>query len=451
LSRDDCRTLFEQIVALTQGGGDTLVQISSRSNRVAQWARSRMHVVSETSTLELAITRIVRRARSTATTTRLDAEGLREVIRDAEAGLQLVDEAPEDIPIPFRDDPMLAPVLWDDVTHQFGMGDHTKLVETLMAGADAAGLLAAGRLKVFSAGNATIKTDGMVRYYPTTAVECSMTVRDTRGTASGWAGVNHYALGKIDPNALARRAFDKCQRMHGATTLEPGRYTVILEPQATADLAGTLMFGLDRMTAELGSGPFAGQIRGRSKIGERVIDPRLTLRSDPIDTDGAFLPYRELDGMPYAGVSWIDHGVLRQLSYERDYALSRLNYDTPLLTPQPPSFRLTPVPGTHTASVDEMIAKTTRGVLVTRLHGVRVVDDRSLLCTGFTRDGIWLIEHGKITRPVKNFRFAESPLFILNKLEDIGIPERVFAPDRAHVAPAIRVNDFNFISLADAV
>jgi len=168
-----------------------------------------------------------------------------------------------------------------------------------------------------------------------------------------------------------------------------------------------------------------------------------------MDPDGAFLPYDQGTGTPYQPVDWISHGILRELAYNKWYALPKLNLDKAL--PNSRSFRLTAAPGVPTATIDEMIASTQRGILVTRLYNVQVIDMQSMLCGGYTRDGLWLIEHGKISRPIKNFRFTESPLFVLNKLEEATIPERVFAPRRSLVAPAIRVRDFSFTSLADAV
>jgi predicted Zn-dependent protease len=200
--------------------------------------------------------------------------------------------------------------------------------------------------------------------------------------------------------------------------------------------------------AERPMGPF-GKAPGRSKIGEQVLDRRFRLRADPMDPDGGFLPFQYWDGTPYQPVNWIDKGVLRELAYPKSYALSALNFDKAL--PNPQSFRLGGVEGTPTATIEEMIAKTQRGILVTRLHNVQLIDLGSMLCSGYTRDGIWLIENGKITRPVKNFRFTESPLFVLNKTEEIGVPQRVFKPGYSYVAPAVRVTDFSFTSLADAV
>jgi predicted Zn-dependent protease len=167
-----------------------------------------------------------------------------------------------------------------------------------------------------------------------------------------------------------------------------------------------------------------------------------------MDPDGGFVPFDSW-GEPYRAVTWIDRGVLRQLAYGLGYALSRLNHDVPL--PNPVSYRLGAAPGVATVTVDEMIANTMRGVLVTRLSNVNEVDGKAVLCEGFTRDGLWLIEHGNITKAIKNFRFLESPVIAFNKVVSIGASERVFQPGYACLAPALCVNDFNFVGLADAV
>ena len=108
----------------------------------------------------------------------------------------------------------------------------------------------------------------------------------------------------------------------------------------------------------------------------------------------------------------------------------------------------------ETASVEEMVATTKRGVLVTRFWDVGPLpplDVRSVLLTGYTRDGLWLVEDGKISKAVKNFRFTESPLFVLNNVEQIGVPKRIFNPGCPVVVPALKVRDFSFTSLSDAV
>jgi predicted Zn-dependent protease len=292
-------------------------------------------------------------------------------------------------------------------------------------------------------------------------------VRDTQGTGSGWAGLSSYDWNKLDAPALAQRALQKCVASRNPVALEPGRYTVILEPQAVADLVEVLVASFLRPPipgAEGGQGPWplahdARLQAWRTKLGLRVVDERLTLSHDPMDPLLGILPEPGT-----APVTWIEHGVLTNLYYDRAYALAALHANLPV---RPPEFSYRLSGGT--TSVDEMIASTTRGLLVTRFSGVSKLDHRSLLSTGLTRDGLWLIENGKITKSVKNFRFTESPLFVLNQVEQLGPPASVFRPVRRPdqpsseteqsyylgltpvVVPPLKARDFSFTAMADAV
>jgi predicted Zn-dependent protease len=166
-----------------------------------------------------------------------------------------------------------------------------------------------------------------------------------------------------------------------------------------------------------------------------------------MDPDLGFVPF-DWSGEPYLDTKWIEHGVLKELAYPRAYGLRALNKDRALSNSR--AFRLSG-PTTGGVTVEEMIASTTRGVLVTRFSGVTVVHEPSMLLTGTTRDGLWLVEHGKISKAIKNFRFSESPFFAFNNVEQIGAPVRVFRPDAPAVCSAITVHDFSFTGLSDAV
>lgn len=452
LSRDDCQALLTHIVGLTQGGGETSLSLVSRWRAGLEWTRNRVKTAEDVRTIELTIGRTIRGASGSVTTARLDDDGLRDAIAMAETTLRMSAEDPDPSPPSFVDAPMTQPALWSEATYRLSSDDRAVLVDRLIAPTAWAGLSSFGAFRTMADGTASLDTLGLFRYYATTTVECSMTVRDPARSASGWAGVSHFDLGKVDPAALAAKALDKCRRSANPRAIEPGRYDVVLEPQAVADLIAC--FGdspgiLSRPGSEIGLGPFAGATSGWTKIGERVMDPRLTLRSDPTDPDGGFVPFERFSGTPYQAVDWIGHGVLRELSYPMNYALAKLNRAAALLNPR--SFTLRPVNEMPLQTIDEMVTSTERGLLVTRLSEVRLLDLSSALCTGYTRDGVWLIERGAISKPVKNFRFTESPLFSLNNVEAIGTPVRVFTPGVAYVVPAIRVKDFSMTSLADVV
>jgi predicted Zn-dependent protease len=378
----------------------------------------------------------------------MDDDGLREAVGEAERSVGFSSEGFEQLKAPVIDDPPLQPTLWSEQTAGLSADERAELARKMIVGADAAQLQSAGELLVGAEGRATITTGGIFRYYPVTTVEVSANVRDPKHGASGWAGVTDYDLGRVDTAAIAARALEKAQRSANPVALEPGRFTVILEPQAVADLFTPLLrYGaLDRITAESGKGPFAEP--GGSKIGESVLDSRLVFRADPMDPQAGFVPFEIDSGEPFRPVSWIDKGVLRELSYQRQYAFAVLGLDKPLLNSN--SYRLMPAEASRT-TIDEMMQTTERGLLVTRFSDLQLVDFNSMLLTGFTRDGLWLIERGKISKAVKNFRFTESPLFALNNVEQIGTPVRVFDRNEAVVVPPIKVKDFSMTMLADAV
>jgi predicted Zn-dependent protease len=190
-----------------------------------------------------------------------------------------------------------------------------------------------------------------------------------------------------------------------------------------------------------------------SMLGQKVIDERLSVTSDCMDPDLGYPPF-ENHWITYYPATWIEDGVLKTLIYGREYAVKKLGIDSNGVY----LWGSGQVTGSYhmrgrgpTASVEEMIANTPRGILVTRFSDITYVDFKSATLTGYTRDGLWLIEKGKISKPIKNFRFTDSPLAMLNSVEQIGVPERVYNPTFPIVVPALKVRDFNFTALSDSV
>jgi predicted Zn-dependent protease len=178
------------------------------------------------------------------------------------------------------------------------------------------------------------------------------------------------------------------------------------------------------------------------------VDERVTIFSDPQDPDLLADPYN-FEGLPVRRTVWIENGVVKNLAYDRFWA------DKKGVTPTPLGGGIK-MSG-DSATLDELISGVTRGLLVTRFWYIRGVDPRSILNTGLTRDGLFLIENGKVTKAVRNFRFNESPVIMLNNLEALGRPERVAASESggvggaAVVVPPIVVREFTFTSISEAV
>jgi predicted Zn-dependent protease len=280
------------------------------------------------------------------------------------------------------------------------------------------------------------------------------TVRTPDGMGSGWGGSAHWDWSRIDPAALGATAIRKAQASREAVAIEPGRYTVVLEPTAVGNLVQLLAGAMNARSADEGRSFFTRQ-GGGNKIGMKVVDERVTLVSDPLDPDIGTNPF-DGDGLPRKRTVWIENGVVKNLAYDRYWAQRQGR--------EPVSsggggfggggagLKMTGGSGT----LEDLIAGTQRGLLVTRFWYIRSVDPRTILYTGLTRDGTFLIENGRITRAVKNFRFNESPIFMLNNLEAMSESIRVSASESGNtgaaiVVPAIRTREFNFTSLSDAV
>jgi predicted Zn-dependent protease len=287
-------------------------------------------------------------------------------------------------------------------------------------------------------------------YHRGTDVDLSVTARTPDGTGSGWAsnGARDWSL--IDAASIGRIAAQKAVASRNPKAVEPGMWTVVLEPQAVADIMPQLIGTFNARANDEGRGTFS-KTGGGTKLGEKIADERVTMFTDPYDPDLLGSPF-DSDGLPLKRVVYIENGILKSFSYDRFWA----NKQGKQPTNSGGGGRggggggggggLKFAGGTK--STEELIAGCERGILVTHFFYIRSLDQRTVMLTGLTRDGTFLIEKGKITAAVKNFRWNESPLFMLSKIEEIGKAERTGA---GQVMPSLRVKDFNFSSLSDAV
>ncbi|HEX6535959.1 MAG TPA: metallopeptidase TldD-related protein [Gemmatimonadaceae bacterium] len=465
LSKAECDAIVRRVLGFAKGGGETRVQLLSWWNGELRWARNRVSLASDRRDIRAIIVREVGVGRGNVSTNQLDDESLEAAVRAAERAAvlspQVLRPPPGIPPLPHVERP--ATTVWSDATYAATPETRGEVARGLIAPAEAKGMLSAGYLEMRAGSLINVSSERLadpygpwdIPYVQWTQAQCSMTVRDQQGTGSGWAGLSSYDWGKIDAPALAARALEKCEASQHPATLEPGRYTVILEPQAVADLMEVIVDSMRRYPAEAGQGPWAlapddALDLWRTKLGLKVLDERITISHDPADPQLGILPTPWMQP-----VTWFDKGVLTNLPYDRDYALRMLNVNAPLRGMT--GYRMSG----GTTSIEEMIATTQRGLLVTRFSNIRVLDQKSVLATGLTRDGLWLVEHGKITKAVKNFRFTESPIFALNAIEQLGVPVPVFRPVKnpyengepltPAIVPPLKARDFSFTSTIDAI
>ena len=445
MTREEAKALCDRVLALSKGE-QTRVNITSQWSGNTRFADASITTSGGVTDIEVTVTVTIGRKRASAKTNVIDEPGLR---RTVELAAQLARLSPDDPELM----PELGPQTYASVNAH--IEDTANLNPVARAGAIQRAIAATGG-KIFSAGFleanaiavAVATSSGLFAYHRTTDAKLSMTARTPDGTGSGWASAGSRDWGKVDPSNLGQVAARKALASRNPQAIEPRPYTAVLEPQAVNDLVPLLSSSLNARNADEGRSAFS-KAGGGTRIGEKVCDQRITLVTDPADPQLLGMPF-DVEGLPIRRTVWIEKGVLRNLAYSRFWAQKQnaqpAGDDIYTGASAFTGGGLKLIGGTKTT--EELVAGCEYGVLVTHFFYIRSLDARTVLYTGLTRDGAFLIEKGKVTRPLKNLRWNESPLLMLNRLEDIGRPEAVAA---GRLMPALRIKDFNFTSLSDAV
>ncbi len=386
------------------------------------------------------------------TTDELDDSLLREAVARSEALMAAARPDPELIE---SLGPQRYPVIpaFDDSTAAAGPIQRRDGVKAALDRARGRGLDASGFFENGARWSAIANKKGNFGFHQATHAEYSTTMRTADGTGSGYARLGSPRLSEIDPAALAERAARKAESSAQPRDLPPGAYTVILEPEAVADLLVFLIFSLNARTADEGRS-FLSKPGGGTRVGEKLFADGVTLRSDPFNPRHPGTPWAEggfrggrggrgSGGLPARKTTWIEDGVVRTLAVDRYWA-KKTNVE-----PVPLSSGLI-LEGSD-KPLDALIAETERALLVTRFWYIRSVNPQNAMSTGLTRDGVWLIEKGEVVHPVVNFRFNDSPVNLLKNLEATSVAVPAGSEFLALSVPAIRARDFHFTSKSDAV
>ena len=313
----------------------------------------------------------------------------------------------------------------------------------------AAVLEACRREKVTGAGfhnatasaTATATANGNRRYFRLSEGNLSVTARSADGTGSGYYAGDHFDLARLDVEKIAREAVKKAVASRNPRPIEPGVYPVILESQAVSDLMGFLTGAFDARTADEGRSAFSAK-DGKTRVGERLFNERLNLYSDPMHPEMPATP-ATAEGVPATRLSLVKGGVVEHLVSPRYWAQRQKREASPGPVNQILESTTAPVP------LDKMIEGMERGLVISRFWYVRLVDGRTLMLTGLTRDGLWWVEKGRVQHPVRNLRFNQSVIAMLApwNVEAIGTPER----RSPMMVPALKLAGFTFTSISDAI
>jgi len=434
-SKEEAKKVMEKAMSFSTADACVINLGGSESGNI-RYARNSVSTSGHQSNQSLAVTASFGKKSGTATIDEFDDASLEKVVKRAEELAKLAPENPEFMQ-------PLGPQTYDEsktyveATANMTPEYRAQVAESSIQPAKANDVTAAGFLDGGADFSAMMNSNGLFAYSKSTNVEFTVTMRSNDGTGSGWVTRDFNDVSKFDAAQASKVAIDKAVMSREAKAIEPGKYTVILEPSAGLGLLEGLGRSISARSADEGRS-FMSKEGGGTKMGVKIVDERVNLWSDPLNEE---VPAGTWDGegQPLKKTSWIENGVVKNLAYDRFWAQEKGVAPVPF----PSNF----IMGGGDASLEDLIKSTKKGILVTRLWYIRSVDPQTLLYTGLTRDGTFYIENGKIKYPVKNFRFNESPIIMLNNLETLGKQVRV----DGSLIPYMKIRDFTFTSLSDAV
>lgn len=294
----------------------------------------------------------------------------------------------------------------DPETAECPVGRRIEAVRGLIGTAEGFGLEVGGICSNVHTVTSHASSTGNLACHEKTAVTLSFTM--DRGSASSFRQLHHESWGSIPWREASEQVAREALANADQRDAEPGEYSIILEPQAVADLLPFLAWSMDARRADEGLTVFSG------KQGKHVTGPRLTLRSNP-DGPAKGVPFNS-DGVPSGDVVWIRNGTLENLPCDRYWA-AKTGRDSLFI---PDCLEMKGDSGT----TRDLVRKTKRGILIRRLWYIRFVDQKTMVLTGMTRDGVFMIRDGRTEEPLRDFRWNWRPLELFERIEALGFPER---------------------------
>ncbi|UYZ62011.1 TldD/PmbA family protein [Hymenobacter weizhouensis] len=438
LTQDEAQTILKKVLSFSKAD-ECQASLQGRVTGNIRYARNTVNTAGSTDNVSLAVESRFGKRSGVATCNQFDDATLRNCVQRAEEIARLAPEDPEYMPL-LGPQQYLTPNSFSARTAAITPDFRAQVAQDSIALSSGKQLTAAGYLEDGSTFQALRNSKGLEAYQQGTNVDFSVTVRTPDGTGSGYAVADFTDASQFDARKLTQIAVDKAAGSRNAKALEPGKYTVILEPAALVSdegLLNNLVYNFGAREADEGRS-FLSKKGGGNRKGEKLFDSRISIYSDPLNAQAPGSVF-DGEGLPVKRINWVEKGVVKNLYYSRYWAEKTGQ--------QPTAFSGNFIMEGGTQSVQDLIKSTAKGILVTRLWYIRDVDPQTLLFTGLTRDGTFFIENGKIKFPIKNFRFNESPVIMLNNIEAIGRPQRL----GGNLVPPLKIRDFTFTSLSDAV
>lgn len=411
-----------------------------------RYARNTVTTAGETSDIVLSVQSSFGKRVGVATINEFDDASLKKVVRRAEELAKLGPENPEFMPN------------WGPQKYTKAINFSKNTANTqpdFRATAADASITPSKKNKLISSGflndtvsfSAIMNNSGLFVYNIDTNVDFSVTIKTEDGKGSGWVSRDYTDISKLDTAKVSAIAIDKAIESATAKAIEPGKYTVIMEPHASVQMLGNMMRSFSQRSADEGRSFLSRQAeegdknQATNKLGEKMFDSRVNIYSDPSHPEVPTAPFAG-NGYPVGRTQWIKDGKVVNM-FNSVYWADKTK--VPYVPTSASGAQFIMEGGNE--SLEEMIKNTRRGILITRLWYIRQLDPQTLMYTGLTRDGTFYIENGKIKHPIKNLRFNDSPIIMLNNIEALGKPVRA----NGSMVPPMKIRDFTFSSTSDAV
>lgn len=432
------RDIAEQVLSLSAAEQTEMIIMSDDSG-LTRFANSYIHQNVAERNVGLRVRAVVGKKIGVASINDLSPEALERVVEKALAIAKLQPENPDFISLP-GPTPITKVEAFDEATAGFSPVARAKAVGVICQLAVGKGLIASGAFTTGGYELTVANSVGVFAYHAATSADMNTVIM--AGDSSGYAAATAWKVGEINAEAIGAEAVEKALRSRHPRELPPGRYPVILEEYAVADIMDTLAY--------LGFGALAVQ-EGRSfmvdRFGEQIMSDAISIWDDGLDPTGLPMPF-DFEGVPRQRVDLIKGGMAEAVVYDSYTAGKEGKASTGHGLPAPNTHG--PVPGhlfmaPGEMNKEEMLASMERGLWVTRFHYTVPVHPKLAIVTGMTRDGTFLIEKGEISYPIKNLRFTQSYVEALANVELVGRTTRLqqswFGGTRV---PALKVAEFEF-------
>lgn len=377
------------------------------------------------------------------TTNKFDDDSIKEAVKKSEDAAKLAPESKEFMPPPDAQT-YSAANNYSENTKNLSYDKRSEILSYIVDESAKNNVTTAGYLEDENVFTSVMNSNGLFAYNNYTIARHSATVRTQQGNGSSRFEKHYVNVNDLNYKKFADVAIERSKLSANPEQIEPGRYTVILEPAAVADITALCLNFMNARSADEGRSFFSKQ-GGGNLIGELLANEKVNIYSDPTDINAPSIQFTS-EGLPRNKTVWFENGILKNLHRNRFWAektgTEAIAYPSNLI-----------MQGSDKL-IEQMIKETENGVLVTRLWYIRTVEQKTMLLTGLTRDGVFEIKNGEITRPVKNFRFNESPVNVLKNVIDIGKSEKATGSENETMqifVPPLKIANFNFSSLSDAV